>query len=82
MENARSDEIMGIQTEISILQSQLASEHSDIGDWKVAKCYEYALAGLESPYDFAELHSKRQAARDEINRLKERLKELESQPAE
>jgi len=39
------------------LTSQLTSPVSSIGDWKVAKCYEYSLAGLEAPYDINELHA-------------------------
>ena len=53
------------------LTSQLTSPVSSIGDWKVSKCYEYSLAGLEAPYDINELHVKRQAIRDEINALQE-----------
>jgi hypothetical protein len=38
-------------------------------DYKIIKCSEYQLAGLELPYDIAELHTQRQAIRDEINEL-------------
>lgn len=38
-------------------------------DYKIIKCSEYQLAGKELPYDIAELHSERQALRDEINEL-------------
>ena len=38
-------------------------------DYKIIKCYEYQLAGLELPYDISELHTKRQAIRDKINEL-------------
>ena len=60
-----------IYQEICNLTSQLTSSVSSIGDWKVAKCYEYSLAGLEVPYDINELHAKRQAIRDRINELQE-----------
>jgi len=69
---------MTLQTQIGILQSQLASPVSDIGDWKVAKCQEYQLAGLEIPYDIEELHAQRQAVRDQINELRAELDGLES----
>ena len=36
-------------------------------DWKIIKCMEYALTGLEAPYDIAALHTDRQAIRDKIN---------------
>lgn len=38
-------------------------------DYKIIKCSEYSLAGVELPYDIAELHAKRQALRDRINEL-------------
>lgn len=61
--------------QICDLTAELTSTASDIGDWKVAKCYEYSLAGLEAPYDIKELHTKRQAVRDEINALQKELDE-------
>lgn len=38
-------------------------------DYKVIKCYEYSLAGLELPYDIEALHSEREAIREEIRAL-------------
>ena len=38
-------------------------------DYKIIKCSEYQLAGLELPYDVVALHSQRQAIRNEINEL-------------
>lgn len=38
-------------------------------DYKIIKCSEYQLAGVDLPYDIAELHTQRQALRDEINEL-------------
>ncbi len=60
-------------SKVACLTADLSSAASDIGDWKVAKCYEYALAGLEPPYDITELHAKRQAVRDQINALRAEL---------
>lgn len=40
-------------------------------DYKVIKCSECQLLGQEMPYDVAELHTERQAIRDEINRLEQ-----------
>lgn len=62
-----------LEQQIINLKSSLESRESDIGDWKIAKAQEYILAGIECPYDIAELHAKRQAVRDEINRLREIL---------
>ena len=62
-----------IEQQIINLKADLESRESDIGDWKIAKAQEYILAGIECPYDIAELHAKRQAVRDEINRLRELL---------
>ena len=63
------------EQEIRNLTSELASTVSPVGDWKVAKCYEYQLAGLEPPYDINELHSQRDAIRHRINELQHELEE-------
>lgn len=52
------------QARINELKQQLADT-----DYKIIKCSEYSLAGLDLPYDIAELHAARQALRDEINQL-------------
>lgn len=67
-----------LEQEIRNLESQLSSNASDIGDWKVAKCMEYQAAGLDMPYDFDELHEARQAVRDEINQIQEQIDEMEN----
>ena len=54
------------QAKIKELQSELNES-----DYKIIKCNEYKLAGLELPYDIEELHKQRQALRDEINKLQE-----------
>ena len=41
----------------------------DATDYKIIKCSECQLAGLELPYDVAALHAERQAIRDQINAL-------------
>lgn len=38
-------------------------------DYKIIKCSECQLAGVEMPYDVVALHAERQAIRDEINQL-------------
>lgn len=49
---------------IAELKAQL-----DSTDYKIIKCSECQLAGVELPYDVVELHNMRQALRDEINNL-------------
>lgn len=61
------------EQEIRNLQSELSSTASPVGDWKVAKCYEYQLAGLEAPYDINELHAQRDSIRQRINEIQEEL---------
>lgn len=52
--------------EISKLQEELNNT-----DYKIIKCSEYQLAGLEIPYNIADLHANRQRLRDKINELQE-----------
>jgi len=66
-----------IQQKIADCRWQLSDSASPIGDWKIAKCYEYALMGLPAPYDMTELNAKRQTIRDEINELEEKLKKFD-----
>ena len=54
------------QRRIAELKAQLNDT-----DYKIVKCSEYQLAGLELPYDIAALHAQRQAIRDEINELEQ-----------
>ena len=46
---------------------------SDIGDYKFVKIYEARLKGEADPYDTDDLIAKRQAVRDEINKLQQEL---------
>ena len=52
--------------EISKLQEELNNT-----DYKIIKCSEYQLAGLEIPYNIADPHANRQRLRDKINELQE-----------
>ena len=61
------------------LTEKLSSPVSSVGDWKVAKCMEYQTMGLELPYDLAQLHTERQAVRDEINALQAEISSLKEQ---
>ena len=50
--------------QITELKAQLSKT-----DYKVIKCSECQLLGMEMPYDVAELHTERQSIRDQINLL-------------
>ena len=72
------EEIMDIErqnkeSQIQTLISSLQAPTSDIGDWKIVKCYEAKLQNKEMPYDLDTLLAQRQAVRDEINRLQAEL---------
>lgn len=67
------DERGNLYMEICSLKASLTSDASEIGDWKVVKCYEYALVGLPVPYDIVELNKQRQEVRDKINELQVKL---------
>lgn len=70
--------INDLTTEMLECESRLSSSASDIGDWKVIKCYEASLQSLPLPYDIDELMEKRQQMRNRINEIQEQLKELEN----
>ena len=52
------------ENEICDLKAQLEAT-----DYKVIKCMEYSINGLELPYDMQEIHAERQSIRDRINEL-------------
>lgn len=70
-------EKLKIQARIGELKSMLQAASSDIGDWKIIKCYEAKLQGEEDPYDITSLMEERQKVRDEINDLQAKLAEHE-----
>lgn len=53
-----------IRMRVAELKAELTST-----DYKIIKCSECSLAGIELPYDITALHAERQALRDEINEL-------------
>lgn len=55
---------------IKAYQNKLAES-----DYKIIKCYEYSLAGLDLPYDVIELHNERELIRKEIRKLENKIKE-------
>ena len=54
------------EEQIAELKAQLSAT-----DYKIIKCSEYQLVGMEAPYDMAALHTERQAIRNQINQLEE-----------
>lgn len=62
-----------VKSKIKELKKRLSSSDSNIGDYKITKCYEASLAGEPLPYDIKSLREERQKVRDEINRLEELL---------
>lgn len=56
--------LLNVKDEVERLKAQLAAS-----DYKIIKCYECQLVGEELPYNIEELHTERQAIRDEINKL-------------
>lgn len=79
--NQIHEEIREKEQLVRDLTQKLSSSVSSVGDWKVAKCMEYQAMGLEMPYDLAQLHTDRQAVRDEINTLQEEITTLKQQMA-
>ena len=58
-----------VRNKIDELKASLTSNDSVIGDYRITKCYEASLIGLDMPYDIEKLHQQRQSVRDEINKL-------------
>lgn len=52
------------EKQISELKQQLADS-----DYKIIKCSEYELDGLDLPYNIADLHKEREAIREKIRKL-------------
>ena len=68
------------QQEIINLQAHLASKSSEIGDYRVIKCYEATLSGAKTmPYDTTTLLAERQKVRDKINALQAEVAQLEAE---
>lgn len=65
--NAKMREMIADIKAIKAYQNKLSES-----DYKIIKCYEYSLAGLEMPYDIEALHAEREAIREEIRKLEEK----------
>ena len=77
--NMENDKQAILLKEMYQLMSDLSSDISQIGDWKVIKIYEARMHGKDDPYDFDELSAQRQAARVRINEIQEELEELDKE---
>lgn len=76
-EDQHFSERNALNAERAQLVSSLSANTSDIGDWKVIKCYEARLKGEDEPYDFNALANARQAARERINEIDVELARLD-----
>ena len=73
-------EIQKKKQEIINLEASLSSNTSEIGDYRVIKCYEANLSGAKTmPYDTATLLAERQKVRDKINALEAEVAQLEAE---
>ena len=68
VQNPKVKEVIADSRTLEAYQNALAET-----DYKVIKCYEYSLVGLELPYDVQELHETRESIREEIRKLEEKL---------
>ena len=74
----KNEKICQLKQEIINLEARLSSNTSDIGDYRIIKCYEAALAQKEAPYDVAALIAERQKVRDSINTLEAEIAAIEA----
>ena len=80
MENEKQRELAEKQQEIINLTNDLTSPASEIGDYRVIKCYEASLSGAKTmPYDTATLLAERQKVREKINALQAEVAQLEAE---
>lgn len=65
------DVLMYVPNRIKTTAEQIADLKARLTatDYKVIKCGECQLLGIDMPYDVAELHTQRQIIRDQINQL-------------
>lgn len=64
-----------LEAELRCLQSDI-KYHAEYGDYKITKCKEYELLGLDCPYSkevLEEYHTKRNTMREKINEINKLL---------
>ena len=73
-------EIQKKKQEIINIEASLSSNTSEIGAYRVIKCYEATLSGAKTmPHDTATLLAERQKVRDKINALQAEVKALRAE---
>lgn len=77
MKDNRIFQSWSIAVDVDYIEKKLQSMKDILAtsDYKIIKCFEASLIGVEMPYNVTDLHNQRQLVRDEINRLEEHLEE-------
>ena len=77
----KNTQIQQLRQEVINMEASLSANTSEIGDYKIIKCYEATLTDTEAPYDIKDLTAKRQAVRDKINEVEAEIAKLEAEAA-
>lgn len=76
----KNEKLRQLRQEIINQEASLSANTSEIGDYRIIKCYEAALLGKKDmPYDVNGLVEQRQAVRDKINALQAEVKALRAE---
>lgn len=74
----KNEKLRQLRQEIINQEARLSSNASEIGDYRIIKCYEAVIAKKKAPYDIDTLIADRQKVRDRINELEVEIKALEA----
>ena len=75
----KNEKIRQLKQEIINYEAKLSANTSNIGDYRIIKCYEAALLQKDAPYDVDALIADRQGVRDKINELEAEIEALEAE---
>ncbi|MGM9581760.1 MAG: hypothetical protein ACI3U2_11080 [Anaerovibrio sp.] len=75
----KNEKLRRLRQEIINQEASLSANTSEIGDYRIIKCYEAALAKKDAPYDVDALIAERQKVRDKINELEAEIAALEAE---
>ena len=75
----KNEKIRQLKQEIINYEAKLSANTSNIGDYRIIKCYEAALLQKGAPYDVDDLIADRQGVRDKINELEAEIEALEAE---
>ena len=75
----KNEKIRQLKQEIINYEAKLSANTSNIGDYRIIKCYEAALLQKDVPYDVDALIADRQGVRDKINELEAEIEALEAE---